>query len=300
MEKKYIIQGKIGRGTYAVVYKCKRKSDGKRMAVKKMAIGDDGIPWYVIRESSVLKSLDHPNITKLNDIFIDDKFIFLVFDLYEMNLLQCIGEKNVELKSIKYHMFQLLTAVSYIHDNNIIHRDLKPDNLMIDENGDLVVIDFGMAYQLRNLDMSDELWAFCCSYKAPEVLLGSKKYSFGADIWMIGCTFYELLTDEVLFYSGSDREALSNIFDILGTPTEENWKGVSKLRYYNKNKFPDQNKNTLEYHLENNLSFEIDDTNEYNDIITLLQNLLVLNPNDRITAKEALKSEYFQDVKYDQ
>lgn len=170
----------------------------------------------------------------------------------------------------------------------IIHRDLKPANLLIDkEKNCLKIADFGLArtFSLPVRPYSREvvtLW-----YRAPEILLGATEYSTGIDIWAIGCIFVEMVTKKPLFAGDSDIDQLYRIFRVLGTPNEQNWPGVSKLRDY-RNTFPNYPQNPIETVI-NGLNLDFFG-------LDLLKRMLTYDPTKRISAKAALHHPYFKEL----
>eukprot|EP01111_Echinosteliopsis_oligospora_P011452 TRINITY_DN3789_c0_g1_i2.p1 TRINITY_DN3789_c0_g1~~TRINITY_DN3789_c0_g1_i2.p1 ORF type:complete len:166 (-),score=31.43 TRINITY_DN3789_c0_g1_i2:109-606(-) len=146
---KYQKLEKLGEGTYGVVYKAKEKETEKIVALKKMRLEaeDEGVPSTAIREISLLKELDHPNIVRLLEVLHSENKLYLVFEYVEQDLKKYMdsvpGMINPLL--VKSYMYQLLRGIAYCHSHRILHRDLKPQNLLIDRNGALKLADFGLA-----------------------------------------------------------------------------------------------------------------------------------------------------------
>ncbi|OMH84842.1 Cyclin-dependent kinase 1 [Zancudomyces culisetae] len=155
-------------------------------------------------------------------------------------------------------MHQLVKGICFCHSRRILHRDLKPQNILINRAGMLKIADFGLgrAFGVPLRIYTHEvvtLW-----YRAPEILMGSKHYSIGMDMWSVGCT-----------------------------PTDETWPSVSLLPDY-KPSFPKWQPQALE-----KLIPELDA-----DGIDLLKKMLIYDPAHRISAKKALLHPYFRDVQY--
>ena len=211
----------------------------------------------------------------------------------------------------------------FCHQRRVLHRDLKPQNLLIDANGAIKLADFGLARafgipvrvythevsdkRLQNLRLKITqkgiLWKLLTIfyfkfkivffsqvvtlwYRAPEILLGSTKYSCPVDIWSIGCIFAEMANKRPLFQGDSEIDQLFRIFRVLKTPTDEMWPGVSQLPDY-KVHFPVWTSKCLDEQLDGHL-----DANG----LDLLDKMLVYDPSKRISAKQALKHPYFDDL----
>ncbi|XP_013910064.1 PREDICTED: cyclin-dependent kinase 2 [Thamnophis sirtalis] len=196
---------KIGEGTYGVVYKAKNKVTGEVVALKKIRLDTEteGVPSTAIREISLLKELNHPNIVKLLDVIHTENKLYLVFEFLHQDLKKFMDSSTsisgVELPLIKSYLFQLLQGLAFCHSHRV-----------------LVVT----------------LW-----YRAPEILLGCKYYSTAVDIWSLGCIFAEMLTRRALFPGDSEIDQLFRIFRTLGTPDETVWPGVTAMPDY-KSSFP--------------------------------------------------------------
>ena len=132
---------KIGSGTYGVVYKgFKKNKDGSKqiVAIKKMKIDleNEGIPSTALREITILRELEHPNIVKLIDVVLNNSKLYLLFEFIECDLRKFLisyKENNIlSPKLIKNFLYKILDAVAFCHSKKIIHRDLKPQNILVD------------------------------------------------------------------------------------------------------------------------------------------------------------------------
>lgn len=184
-------------------------------------------------------------------------------------------------------MHQLLEALKYCHLNRILHRDLKPQNLLVDLQGHIKLADFGLAraFNIPLRAYTHEvvtLW-----YRAPEILLGTKLYTTGVDIWAIGCIFAEMMMLAPLFSGDSEIDQLYKIFRVLGTPDNTVWPGIVHLPDF-KASFPRWEPMQI---TARNLKI-------YDDrkAIDLFKKMMRYDPNDRISAAEAVGHSYFDDV----
>jgi len=290
--EKYTKLEKIGEGTYGVVYKAKDKKTGDLLALKKIRLEaeDEGIPSTAIREISLLKQLQHPNIVRLYDVVHTEKKLTLVFEFLDQDLkkyLDACGDNGLEQYTIKSFLFQLLQGIAYCHQHRVLHRDLKPQNLLINMDGELKLADFGLArafgIPVRNYTHEVvTLW-----YRAPDVLMGSRKYSTPVDIWSIGCIFAEMVNGRPLFPGTSEQDQLLKIFKVLGTPNKQSWPSVAELPEYKESfpKYPPVQ--TLKKVVK-----RLDDAG-----IELLSRMLQFDPAKRISAESAMKHRYFKDLK---
>ena len=210
----------IGQGAYGIVFKGKKEDTGEVVAIKRIPFSDStpegGVPCNVIREISLLRELNHPNVVKLYDIIQKQPIgLFLVFEFVSYDLKTYMDQYQTSddindrvglpLHSVKSFLRQILAGVSCCHTHRILHRDLKPHNLLISGDGKHVKLaDFGLARlsAIPNGPYTFEvvtLW-----YRAPELLLGANRYSTAVDVWSIGCIFAEMASGMPLFPGRSD------------------------------------------------------------------------------------------------
>ncbi|CBY40806.1 unnamed protein product [Oikopleura dioica] len=178
---------KLGEGTYATVYRGKSKLTDKIVALKEIRLEyEEGAPCTAIREVSLLRDLKQANIVTLHDIIHTPKSLTLVFEYLERDLKQYMDEMagvKLAMNNVRIFLFQLLRGLTYCHRRRILHRDLKPQNLLINNQGELKLADFGLARakSLPTKTYSNEvvtLW-----YRPPDVLLGSTEYTTNIDMW---------------------------------------------------------------------------------------------------------------------
>lgn len=147
--QKYEKLEKIGEGTYGTVFKGKNRETQEIVALKRVRLDDDdeGVPSSALREICLLKELKHKNIVRLSDVLHSEKKLTLVFEHCDQDLKKYFDSLNGEIDSalVKSFMYQLLRGLAFCHSHNVLHRDLKPQNLLINENGELKLADFGLA-----------------------------------------------------------------------------------------------------------------------------------------------------------
>lgn len=234
--ERYQKMEKIGEGTYGVVYKAKDRVTGEIVALKKIRLEaeDEGIPSTAIREISLLKELQHPNIVRLYDVVHTERKLTLVFEFLDQDLKKYLDicDHGLEIPILKSFLYQLLTGVAHCHHHRILHRDLKPPNLLINREGQLKLADFGLARAFGIPVRSYTHEVVTLWYRAPDVLLGSRKYSTPVDIWSVGCIFAEMANGRPLVAGTSEQDQLDRIFRLLGTPTLEQYPGIVQLPDY--------------------------------------------------------------------
>ena len=280
---------KVGEGTYGIVYKA-CDSAGNLYALKSIRLEaeDEGIPSTAIREISLLKELKHPNIVKLCDVVHSEKKLTLVFEFVDRDLKKVLedNEQGLAPAVTKSFLAQLLKGIAFCHQHRVLHRDLKPQNLLISNSGILKLADFGLARAFGIPVRSYTHEVVTLWYRAPDVLMGSRRYSTPVDVWSVGCIFAEMATGQPLFPGSKDQDQLSLIFQILGTPKEEDWPTVSELPEWHKD-FPV---------FERVRSWQGVIPKLEPEGAELLGLLLQYDPERRISAKNALDHKFFHNL----
>ncbi len=287
----------IGEGAYGQVWMGRDKASGEIVALKKVRMDQEkeGFPVTAIRELKMLRSLRHENIVNLKEIVTGQNRnrnktarnkheIYMVFEYVDHDLTGLMDTPSIRFTEpqVKTYAQQLLKGLWYCHEREVLHRDIKGSNLLIDNNGNLKIADFGLARTFRdNLSRYTNrvitLW-----YRPPELLLGTEVYGPEVDMWSVGCLLVELLTKKPLFPGKDEMEQIDLIFRVLGSPTEEVWPGWEELPLANqvhKNRYQSRFDSTLGH-----LSEQARD---------LIKALLRLDPKGRPSAADALDHDWF-------
>ncbi|KAL3994337.1 Protein kinase domain family protein [Acanthocheilonema viteae] len=283
----------IGEGSFGLVFKAADIRTGKLVALKCLCFDRTahGLEPNVVREISIMRELDHPNIVRLEEVIFDETNVHLAFEYLYIDLWKYLKQlpKNIFMERWlqKSFQYQILQGMCYCHQRAILHRDMKPSNLLLNTYGAIKIADFGLAREFTIPIRAYTNQVVTQAYRAPEILLGALRYTTAVDMWSIGCIFAQMATKDVLFPGTSSIDQLREIFSRLKTPTEEIWKGVSELPYYSHIIFP-----RFEHdHLDNLLSAYLDPIG-----IAIIRLLLTYDPAKRASAKQLLKHPYYSDV----
>ena len=232
----YDILKQIGKGAYGKVFKVKNKTTGEIRACKQLVKHDISNIVKFQREITILKKADHPNIIKLYEVYEDLRFIYLVMEQCKggelfNRILNHIKKKKMYTEKDACTIFlQLMSSISYCHNNGICHRDLKPENILYyfegeEINNSIKLIDFGLG---RNFEKQTKMNTKVGTiyYIAPEVLTGI--YNEKCDIWSAGVILYILLSGEPPFNGINDQEIYKKIGKMKFNFPNERWGKITK------------------------------------------------------------------------
>ncbi|KAJ5633887.1 Mitogen-activated protein kinase hog1 [Penicillium herquei] len=253
----------VGMGAFGLVCSARDQLTGQPVAVKKIMkpFSTPVLSKRTYRELKLLKHLRHENIISLSDIFISPlEDIYFVTELLGTDLHRLLTSRPLEKQFIQYFLYQILRGLKYVHSAGVVHRDLKPSNILINENCDLKICDFGLA-RIQDPQMTG--YVSTRYYRAPEIMLTWQKYDVEVDIWSAGCIFAEMLEGKPLF-PGKDHTICSEntLRFVKSLPKRERQSLANKFR------------------------------NADADAVDLLERMLVFDPKKRIRAGEALAHEY--------
>ncbi|EAR95768.2 Serine/Threonine kinase domain protein (macronuclear) [Tetrahymena thermophila SB210] len=254
----------LGEGCVGLVKKVKRISDGELFACKMVKLKDEETVLQVIREFKNIKKLNHPNIVRVYELYVDEikRRIYTIMELVEASemfeVIRKLGSYSEEIASRIFK--QILSCIRYMHESCVCHRDLKPNNILSTEDGQCVKItDFNISKfgsttkKDKFFNKNVKMWTYTgtVSFSAPEVF-SEDEYDQSVDIWSAGVVLYTMLSGQEPFQA----EYLQDL--------------IAKIQ-------------NADYQFQSHIWSAISD--EAKDLI---QKCLILNPKERITPDQAL------------
>lgn len=309
------LPSQLGRGCFGSVVPATH-IDGRGVAVKLIGVGSiaEGLPRAVVREICAMQAagwvevdgvrVRHPHIVPLYHVGAVGSAVALAIERADCDLSSRLSSAfspihRMGVDEVRTTIAAVLKALSHCHSCGIVHRDVKTSNILLKEDGGdrrVMLADFGLARPFaakddaRSRPMSHEVvskW-----YRAPELLMGCDRYGGEVDVWAAGCIFAELIGGcgpSVLFPGDGDIDQLARIFECLGVPDEQSWPSVVDL--------PDWGKMVFHPAEEPRMTlpslFGRPNDPQREAAVDLLQRMLVLDPTQRISCRDALAHPYF-------
>lgn len=257
---KYEIGRMLGQGTFAKVYYARNVNTSESVAIKvidKEKILKFGLNDQIKREISVMKLVRHPHIVQLYEVMATKNKIYFVLEYVKGGeLFNKVAKGKLRENTARKYFQQLISAVDFCHSRNVCHRDLKPENLLLDENENLKVTDFGLS-AFADCKRQDGLLHTTCgtpAYVAPEVINRKGYDGAKADIWSCGVILFVLMAGYLPFHD-------SNIMEL--------YKKIAKAEFKFPNWFP-------------------------SDVRRLITKILDPNPNTRISIAKIMEHSWFR------
>lgn len=220
--KNYIFNSFLGKGVYGSVLKC-ISDKNEIVALKKFDIKNitqyDNITGKnslndIENEINIHKNLNHNNIVKFIDSFKSNLYIYIIMDICDCSLYDCIyseNPKNFNKDEILKIIKEISEGIKYLHSLLIVHCDIKLKNILLDSNCTIKICDFGYSRKLENIDDYVSDFRGTVDYYAPEMIGGMTCYSFPIDIWAFGVVIYEIIFKILPFKSKNKKETFIKI-----------------------------------------------------------------------------------------
>ena len=232
--ERYSVGTQIGRGACGAVYAATDAWTGQKVAIKRVKMHDALSAKRTLREVEFLAAFRHANVLNVTDLMLVRRTIFLVMPRLDTDLGRVIrSSQTLTPLHVQYFTEQTLDGLSYLHEScNVMHRDLKPANILVNEDCELRISDFGLARLEPSAPIASSLpaegeggllteYVVTRWYRAPELVLCSPTYTKAVDLWSVGCILAELIGRKPIFPGSSHCDQLERILTTLGSPAED-------------------------------------------------------------------------------
>ncbi len=287
----------IGQGAFGKVNLGLNILTGRIVAVKSFDKNNSELTGdnmkKILYETDLMKKLNHPNITKILEMFEDEKYFMIIMEYINGGNLFSFVKKRRKLseKTAKFLFRQIIQGIKYIHEQNIVHRDIKLENLLIDLNNNVKICDFGIGRKIKNKNQLLHDQCGTLMYMAPEILLSSKEKGyepFPVDIWSSGISLYIMLSGTLPFNyknkkNGDDDEEEEN------EEEEESFSEKSKSKKNEEDNFK------LQYSIVYKEPKKIEKISD--EARDLLKGLLNKDPKKRLTCEQILNHPWLNNCK---
>lgn len=266
----------IGQGAFSDIRLAKNNND-KIYAVKRCKLDAGSIKNLM--EVNIMASIRHPHLAHSVDTMMSDKNVYIFQDLAKGDLASICRKERPTLEMAKKWFYSIASALACLHQEHIVHGDIKGNNILYFPNGVVKLADFTLSrYIYEGVIYKNDICT--CTHRPPECLT-RQSWSYSADIWALGCTFYELFYGELLFpmQDRMDKEANRNKM----LKCIQDWCG------YDCGGARDYKRVRISEHYRNKDNIILND---------LIASMIVFDPTKRLTIKEVLAHQFF-DVKYE-
>ena len=215
----YICGEKVGDGSFGTVYKAKNILFNNTMAMKVINKSENMDDANIKKEMDILKKLSHPNIAKIYDFYQLDNCYYLINEFFdEGNIYDYISKGNLNEQQLSIIFYQVLSGLSYLHENDILHRDIKPENILISKKEiDLLTDEEYFWIQIIDYDCTkifkenkeENSASGNIYYFAPEVF--NKEYDEKSEAWSVGIILYMFLVGKAPFDGLNNEEIMNSI-----------------------------------------------------------------------------------------
>ncbi|XP_073336547.1 mitogen-activated protein kinase 12b isoform X2 [Pagrus major] len=283
----------VGTGAYGTVCSAWDRRSGSQVAIKKLhrPFQSKLFAKRAYRELRLLKHMKHENVIGLLDVFTAEisldrlRDFYLVMPFMGTDLGKLMKLERLTEDRVQFLVYQMLKGLKYIHSAGIIHRDLKPGNLAINPDCELKILDFGLA---RQADAEMTGYVVTRWYRAPEVILNWMHYTQTVDIWSAGCIMAEMLLGKPLFKGNDHLDQLREIMKITGTPAAD---FVVKLQSQDAKNYIRSLPKVPKKDLHSIFS------KASSNAVCVLEKMLLLDPEQRVSASEALELPFFSEFR---
>lgn len=228
-------------------------------------------------------------MVKLHEVMVEKNDCFMVFEYLSHDLTGLLNHPTYKLEDAQKKDLakQLFEGLDYLHRRGVLHRDIKAANILISNEGQLKLADFGLArfYAKRGRKLDYTNRVITIWYRSPELLLGETQYGPSVDIWSAACVLIEIFTKHAIFPGdGGEINQLDKIYNVLGTPTREVWPGIIEMQWYELLRPARRIESTFAEKYKARVT---------PDAYELLEAMFSFDPANRPTASDVLEHPYF-------
>ncbi|KAL4506692.1 hypothetical protein ABPG72_000263 [Tetrahymena utriculariae] len=253
-----------------------------------------------VREVKALRLFSHPNIIKIKELIKQRDELICVYEYYEKSLFDYYQEMRdlcdeFSERQIKEIMFQIISAITYMHDQKFFHRDLCPETISVNTYSSDLLISSNIQVKISSFTVTREIsqrfapytdYITTRWYRAPEQLVHSNSYTHKVDIWAIGCILAELYLMGPLFNGISEQDQLLRIMKVFGTPSQQDCPELFTYASNMKFQFPQMNPTNLSKIFPNASAEALD----------LMKQIFKYNPLHRLSCDQLLKHPFFSEL----